>query len=71
MLSPVGLAEDIDAFYKVADQTRVRIVKEQLSGTWEALLDRRADLLIGAAGEGPSGGGYTAELIGKIAFAFR
>jgi hypothetical protein len=41
---------DIEAFYQVADQTRVRIVKEALSGTWEALLDRRADLLIGAAG---------------------
>jgi DNA-binding transcriptional LysR family regulator len=70
MLAPTGLIADIEAFYQVADQTRVRIVKEQLSGTWEALLDRRADLLIGAAGEGPSGGGYTAEPLGKIAFVF-
>jgi DNA-binding transcriptional LysR family regulator len=69
-LSPTGLVADIEAFYQVADQTRVRIVKEALSGTWEALLDRRADLLIGAAGEGPSGGGYTAEPIGKISFVF-
>jgi DNA-binding transcriptional LysR family regulator len=70
MLSPAGLIGDLEAFYQVADQTRVRILKEQLSGTWEALLDRRADLLIGAAGEGPSGGGYTAEPIGKISFVF-
>jgi DNA-binding transcriptional LysR family regulator len=70
MLSPAGLIADIEAFYQVADQTRVRIVKEALSGTWEALLDRRADLLVGAAGEGPSGGGYMAEPIGKISFAF-
>lgn len=70
MLSPIGLKEDIKAFYAVADQTRLRIVREALSGTWEALLDRRADLLIGAAGEGPSGGGYTAEPIGKISFVF-
>jgi DNA-binding transcriptional LysR family regulator len=70
MLCPAGLLADIEAFYEVADQTRVRILKEALSGTWEALLDRRADLLVGAAGEGPSGGGYTAEPLGKISFVF-
>jgi DNA-binding transcriptional LysR family regulator len=70
MLCATGLVADLEEFYKVADQTRVRIVKEELSGTWEALLDRRVDLLVGAAGEGPSGGGYTAEPIGKIAFVF-
>lgn len=70
VLSPSGLIEDIAAFYQVADQTRVRLVKEELSGTWEALLDRRADLLVGAAGAGPSGGGYTAEPIGAVPFVF-
>lgn len=70
MLSPAGLVPDIEAFYEIADQTRVRIMKEELSGTWEALLDRRADLLVGAAGEGPSGGGYTAEPLGRISFVF-
>ena len=70
MLSPAGLLPDIQAFYEIADQTRLRIRKEELSGTWEALLDRRADLLIGAAGEGPSGGGYTAEPLGTVSFVF-
>ena len=70
MLSPAGLFDDIRAFYEVADQTRLRLLKEELSGTWEALLDRRADLLVGAAGEGPSGGGYTAEVLGTVAFVF-
>ena len=70
MLSPAGLLADIQAFYEIADQTRLRITKEELSGTWEALLDRRADLLIGAAGEGPSGGGYTAEPLGSVSFVF-
>jgi DNA-binding transcriptional LysR family regulator len=54
----------------VADQTRLRIITDALSGTWEALLDHQVDLLIGAAGEGPSGGGYTAEPIGKVRFIF-
>lgn len=70
MLSPSGLLQDIGAFYEIADQTRVRVVKEELSGTWEALLDRRADLLVGAAGEGPSGGGYVSEPIGTMSFVF-
>ncbi len=70
MLSPSGLEPDIAAFYEVADQTRLRLVREVLSGTWDALLDRRVDLLVGAAGEGPSGGGYTAEPIGSSSFVF-
>ena len=70
MLSPLGLEPDIAAFYAVADQTRLRVATEALSGTWEALLDRRVDLLVGAAGEGPSGGGYIAESIGVVPFVF-
>ena len=70
LLSAAGLQPDIEAFYNVADQTRLRIVRESLSGTWDALLERRVDLLVGAAGEGPSGGGFTAEPIGASAFVF-
>ena len=70
MLDPAALQPDIDAFFAVADQTRLRLVREVLSGTWDALLDRRVDLLVGAAGEGPSGGGYTAEPIGTSRFVF-
>lgn len=70
VLSAGALQPDIEAFYGVADQTRLRIVRESLSGTWDALLDRRVDLLVGAAGEGPSGGGYTAEPLGASAFVF-
>jgi DNA-binding transcriptional LysR family regulator len=70
MFSPIGLREDIAEFYACADQTRLRIVREALSGTWEALLDQRVDLLIAAAGEGPSGGGYVAYPLGQIPFIF-
>jgi len=64
------LGADIAAFRAVAGQTRLRLAGEALSGTWEALLDRRADLLVGAAGEGPSGGGYVVEPLGSVAFVF-
>jgi DNA-binding transcriptional LysR family regulator len=70
MLAPSGLQQDIADFYAVADQTRLRLVREVLSGTWDALRDRRVDLLVGAAGEGPSGGGYTAEPMGSSRFVF-
>ncbi|MFZ6845320.1 LysR family transcriptional regulator [Undibacterium sp. RuTC16W] len=70
LFSPIVLKDDILAFCGVANQTRLRIVQEALSGTWEALLDGRVDILLGAAGEGPSGGGYSAKAIGKIPFVF-
>ncbi len=70
MLSPSLFIEEITAFYTVADSTRLRFSHEVLSGTWEALLDRRVDLVIGAAGEGPAGGGYHTERIGTIDFVF-
>jgi DNA-binding transcriptional LysR family regulator len=70
IFSPRFLTGDIREFYKVADKTRLRIIKESLSGTWEALLDGRADILIGAAGEGPSGGGYNSIVMGLMEFLF-
>jgi DNA-binding transcriptional LysR family regulator len=70
IFSPIALQDEIGAFYKIADQTLLRIVLEALSGVWEALLDRRVDLLIGAASEGPAGGGYTLEPIGEVPFIF-
>lgn len=70
LFSPILIAEEIKAFYEVAHTTRLRTVQEALSGTWEALLERRVDLLVGAAGEGPSGGGYIAEPMGRMRFVF-
>lgn len=70
MLSPLALCDEITAFYQATDQTRLRITQETLSGTWEALLDHRADLLIGAAGSGPAGGGYSTRELGSLSFVF-
>ncbi|KQQ39926.1 LysR family transcriptional regulator [Duganella sp. Leaf126] len=70
MFSACMFSDDVQAFYQVAQQTRLRIVQEALSGAWEALLDRRADLLVGVAGDGPAGGGYVSEPICTIGFVF-
>ncbi|HEV7816337.1 MAG TPA: LysR substrate-binding domain-containing protein [Janthinobacterium sp.] len=70
MFSSMVFAQDAADFYAVAQQTRLRIVRESLSGAWEALLDRRVDLLVGAAGDGPAGGGYVSQPIGTMPFVF-
>jgi len=70
LISPCALAQDMRDFYRIADHTRLRITQEALSGTWEALLDRRVDLVIAAAGDGPSGGGYVIEPMGSVPFVF-
>ena len=70
MFPVVALAPHLAAFDAVTRQTRLRIVHETLSGPWEALLDRRVDLLVGVAGDGPAGGGYIARSIGEVDFVF-
>ncbi|HEY0062301.1 MAG TPA: LysR family transcriptional regulator [Telluria sp.] len=70
MFSVAALVPDLEDFYAIAKQTRMRVVQETLSGPWEALLERRVDLLVGVAGEGPAGGGYVARSIGELPFVF-
>jgi DNA-binding transcriptional LysR family regulator len=63
----------LDGFCAVAP-TQVRIHEEVLGGTWDALLDGRADLAIGASQEGPQpdrlGVGYRAEPLGTVQMVF-
>ncbi|MDC8756101.1 LysR family transcriptional regulator [Janthinobacterium fluminis] len=70
LFSARAFEADARAFYAVAQQTRLRLVQEALSGTWEALLEGRVDLLVGAAGDGPAGGGYVSQAIGTLPFVF-
>jgi len=70
MFSVSALQQDMRDFYAIAQQTRLRVVQETLTGPWEALLDRRVDLLVGVAGDGPAGGGYVARSLGEMNFLF-
>ena len=70
MFSALALVDDIAAFYHTAPGTRLRLLQETLSGPWEALFERRVDLLVGVAGEGPAGGGYVARPLGQMDFVF-
>ena len=60
---------DIRAFEHLRCGTRLRIGCEALTGSWEALREGRADIVV-AAGEGPAGGGHQAVAVGSLAFAF-
>ncbi|MBN5127042.1 LysR family transcriptional regulator, partial [Stenotrophomonas maltophilia] len=51
------LGPDIAAFRQAEAPTRLRLIGEALSGTWEALLDRRGGRGGGGAGGGAGGGG--------------
>jgi len=59
-----------ERFYMGAPDTRLRLSAEVLGGSWDALISGRADLIIGAPGDGPSGGGYTLHPLGEVEFVF-
>jgi DNA-binding transcriptional LysR family regulator len=61
------LAQD---FYTQNADTRLRFSNEVLGGCWDALISGRADLAIGASGDGPSGGGYQTRPLGEIDWVF-
>jgi DNA-binding transcriptional LysR family regulator len=50
--------------------TRLRMFAEVLGGGWDALAWGRADLVIGASGDRPAGGGYTVRPLGAIEWVF-
>ncbi len=60
----------LQRFYAQSCGTRVRLFTEVYGGVWDALAGGRADLGIGAPGEGPTGGGFTVVPLGIMSFAF-
>ena len=65
----------VAAFYtecavRQSSHTQLRLTREVLGGTWDALADGRADLAIGAPGDAPPGGGYRHHLLAEITSVF-
>ena len=60
----------VERFYKERCGTRLRLMTEVFGGSWDALVSGRADLSVGAPGEGPPGGGYSVQLMGQMKFVF-
>ena len=57
-------------FYREACGTRLRLLTEVYGGAWDALVTGRADLVLGAPGEGPAGGGYSMRPLGTVEWQF-
>lgn len=70
LLPVAGLFSLIEEFHAEGHNTELRLSTEILAGCWDALLDGRADLAIGAPGDMPPGGGLSATLLGSVEFAF-
>ena len=70
IIGPEKLFPLVHAFYREGSGTRIRIMTEVLGGNWDALVSERADLVIGAPGEPPSGGGFATLPLGRVQFAF-
>jgi DNA-binding transcriptional LysR family regulator len=53
-----------------AAHTQLRISREVLGGTWDALAEGRADLVLGAPGDAPPGGGYRTRTLAEMTSVF-
>jgi DNA-binding transcriptional LysR family regulator len=51
-------------------RTRLRLSSEVLGGTWEALVDRRADIAIGAPGDAPAGSRIRSRPLAEVEMVF-
>jgi DNA-binding transcriptional LysR family regulator len=60
----------LEEFYLSACGTRIKLLMEVYGGAWDALVTGRADLVIGAPSDGPTGGGYSTHPLGLVQWAF-
>jgi DNA-binding transcriptional LysR family regulator len=60
----------LQAFYAQNFGTRIKLLSEVYGGSWDALTSGRADISIGAPGDGPPGGGYATKPLGILEFHY-
>jgi DNA-binding transcriptional LysR family regulator len=70
LLNIEALYPILQDFYAEGFGTRIRLLREVFGGCWDALITGRADISIGAPGEGPPGGGYSFRALGNLEFVF-
>lgn len=59
-----------ERFFRAAPDTSLHLRREAVAGTWDALVSGRADLIVGAPGDGPPGGGFESVPMFRINFVF-
>ncbi|MEO8752894.1 MAG: LysR family transcriptional regulator [Casimicrobiaceae bacterium] len=67
---PLIAAFDADCRALRSAHTQLRIAREVLGGTWDALAEGRADLVLGASGDAPAGGGYRLRVLADTTSVF-
>lgn len=60
----------LDRFYTQNFGTRIKLLREVYGGSWDALLNGRADISFGAPGDVPPGVGYAARPLGTLEFHY-
>lgn len=70
IIAPEKLYGMAAEFYAENSGTHLRLMSEVLAGNWDALQSGRADLVIGASGDAPPGGGYATRFLGRVEFEF-
>ncbi|MBI3714414.1 MAG: LysR family transcriptional regulator [Betaproteobacteria bacterium] len=60
----------IGDFLQLNSGTRIKVSEEVLGGNWDALVSNRAQLVVGAAGDVPPGGGFATLPLTHLSFVF-
>lgn len=69
VLSCDSIYDLIEDFQRIQPKTEIRLSEEVLSGSWDALIDDRCDVVIGAEGTPPALG-FALHSLGKVDFVF-
>ena len=64
------LQPHVEAYFRDTCSAKLRINEETLAGSWDALLDGRADLVIGASSDPPSGVGISTQPLFNVPFSY-
>jgi DNA-binding transcriptional LysR family regulator len=67
-IAPHAIFDLMEAFYALKPPTRLRMLSEVMTGTWEALQSGQADLAIGVSASQVLGPDLRTEVIGNILF---
>lgn len=70
LIAVEGVYSIIQRFQKIAPHVTLRLHREVLNGCWDALLQNRSTLVIGASGEPPMGLPSDQKTIGEVNFIF-
>jgi DNA-binding transcriptional LysR family regulator len=67
---PLAAAFYVECRVRDAAHTRLKFSREVLGGTWDALAEGRADLVLGAPADPPPGGGYRSRVMAETTMIF-